>query len=81
MPEASPEMHDYFKTLDKGVENCSLLAEQARKKGYDPITTVSIPLAKNMAERVEGLISVAALQLKGSGLSQRITELENQYGS
>src|SRR3989338_1666358 len=81
MPEMTEKMASYFHSLDVGVKNCYDLAEQARKKGYDPLNTVSIPLAKNMAERVEGLISVVCPQIKNSGLSQRITEYESTYGS
>lgn len=75
------KMAKYFESLDNGVKLCYDLAENARKKGFDAVDTVSIPLAKNMAERVEGLISVVSPQIKNSGLSQRITQLESQYGS
>ncbi|MBI2659299.1 DNA polymerase II large subunit [Candidatus Woesearchaeota archaeon] len=55
-------------------------ANKARSKGYDPEDTVNIPLAKNMAERVEGLVSVAAPQIMSKGIPQRIKELEAIYG-
>ena len=41
---------------------------------------MNIPLAKNMAERVEGLVSVAAPQIMNCGIPERIKELEVIYG-
>lgn len=71
----------YFVKLDKELQECYKVAEEARKKGIDPADHVEIPLAANMAERVEGLISAAAPQIKGSGIVPRIQELEKQYGA
>ncbi len=81
MTALSPAMQAYFDHLDADVKRAYDLAETARQKGYDPEPHVSIPLAKNMAERVEGIVSVAAPQLKNSGVSNRIIELEKEYGS
>src|SRR3989344_2966723 len=81
MTDKSQSMEQYFAALDAGVKRCYAAAEQARSQGFDPVTTVSIPLAKNMAERVEGLVSVAAPALKNSGLSQRIITLEQIHGT
>ncbi|MBI2657841.1 DNA polymerase II large subunit [Candidatus Woesearchaeota archaeon] len=55
-------------------------ANEARAKGYDPEDTVNIPLAKDMAERVEGLVSVSAPKITNKGIPQRIKELEASYG-
>ncbi len=73
-------MEKYFSDIDKGVKQLYDLAGKARDQGLDPEPTVPIPLAKNMAERVEGLISVTQPQIKGSGISKRIEQLEEQYG-
>jgi DNA polymerase II large subunit len=81
MSNFSPKMKEYFDDLDKKIKFSYEIANSARAKGYDPDTKVEIPLARNMAERVEGLISVVAPQIKGSGVSQRINELEEKYGS
>ncbi len=75
------DIEQYFKNLEKELKKCYQTAEEARKKGYDPVEYVEIPLAANMAERVEGLISALAPQIKGSGVVQRIHELEKQYGA
>lgn len=70
----------YTKDILKKLDFAYKIANSARSKGYDPEETVSLPLAKNMAERVEGLISVAAPQIMNSGIPQRIKELEAIYG-
>lgn len=76
---ASDEMEKYFERLYSEVTDCYKIAEKARKKGFEPEQEVDVKLAKNMAERVEGLISAAAPQLLGSGMTDRIMELEKEY--
>ena len=71
----------YFAEIDAKVEQAYDVAGRARAKGLDPEERVDIPLARNMAERVEGLISAVAPQINGSGISRRIGELEKEYGS
>lgn len=74
-------MDKYFKEIDKNVKNLYEIAEKARKKGFDPADHVEIPLARNMAERVEGLVSAIAPQIKNSGVVKRIQEIEKEYGA
>jgi len=81
MVEASPEMQKYFDRLENDVKKAYEVAKKSRKKGYDPEEDVSVPLAKNMAERVEGLITSVAPQIGGKGVSERIRELEGEYGT
>ena len=78
--EASPIIKEYFKTIDEQVKYSYKIALKARKKGFDPEKEVPIPLAKNMAERVVGLISVVAPQILGTKVPERIIELEKEYG-
>lgn len=80
MAEASEAMEKYFSEINSKLEKCYDAANTARAQGYDPEDKVDIPLAKNMAERVEGLISAIKPEIIGSGLSQRIAELEKKYG-
>ena len=80
MIEASPEIKKYFDNLNKEIGVCYDLAKEARLKGLDPEDEVPIPLAKNMEERVVGLISVVAPQILGTNLTARILELENEFG-
>ncbi len=70
----------YSKILMEGIDKAYAMANSARAKGYDPEETVGMPLAKNMAERVESLVSVAMPQILNKGIPQRIKELENIYG-
>ncbi|MEK6963173.1 MAG: DNA polymerase II large subunit [Nanoarchaeota archaeon] len=78
---ASPKMQEYFAKLEKECFLLYDLASEARKKGFDPEETVEITIAKNMAERVIGLISVVAPQIKGSGAAERISDLEKEFGA
>ncbi len=73
-------MEEYFEEINKNVKNLYAIAEKARKKEFDPADHVEIPLAMNMAERVEGLVSVIAPQIKNSGVVKKIQELEEKYG-
>ena len=78
--QASKTMQKYFETLEKDCSRAYKIAEEARKKGYDPEENVGVTLAKNLAQRVIALISVVSPQLKDSGAEKRIVELEKQYG-
>lgn len=78
--DASPEIKKYFKRLDQEVKHSYEVASKARGKGLDPEKEVNIPLAKNMAERVVGLISVIAPQIVETNLPERINKLEKEYG-
>lgn len=74
-------MQEYFDLIKESVDKAYGLASLARKKSFDPIDSVEIPLAENMAERVEGLITTVAPQIKGVGMVERIFELEKEYGT
>ncbi len=73
-------MKKYFEELERETFAAYKLASKARNKGYDPHTKPEIVLAKNLAQRVIGLISVVAPQLQGPGAIKRIGELEKKYG-
>ncbi|MBU0536590.1 MAG: DNA polymerase II large subunit [Nanoarchaeota archaeon] len=81
MPETSPEMQQYFDNLDTDIKKSYDIAERSRNLGFDPEEYVDIPIARNMAERVAGLISDVAPQLKGTGMIHRIHELEQEHGA
>ena len=66
---ASEQMLDYFNSLEKDLQSAMEIAGNARKKGLDPQPFVEIPLAKDLADRVEKLIRV-------EGVAARIRELE-----
>lgn len=60
---------DYFEKLGKKTNELYKIANEARAKGFDPEIETEIPLAKNLAERVEGLVGP-------KGVAKRIKELE-----
>ncbi|MFC1685756.1 DNA polymerase II large subunit [Nanoarchaeota archaeon] len=72
-------MQKYFKEIENKVKVAYSLAGEARRKGYDPVSAVEIPLATSLAERVTGLISTKYAQLKDDKIVKRIRELETQY--
>ncbi len=78
--EMSEEMQAYTDSIFSQVQEAYTLAQQARSKGFDPEMDVNIPLAKNLSERVEGLVSAAMPQIRGKGIPQRIQELEQKFG-
>jgi DNA polymerase II large subunit len=77
----SKRMQSYFNYIDEETQKAFKVAEKAKKKGFDPEEFVEIKLARNMAERVVGIISVVAPQIINSGVTERIIELEKEYGS
>ncbi len=77
----SPRIKKYFDYLESQTQKAFSLATKARSKHFDPEDFVEIKLAKNMAERVVGIISVVAPQIVGSGVVERIIELEKEYTS
>lgn len=61
-------IEDYFYNLQKDVEKAYRISKKARKKGLDPVLEPEIPLAEDMAARVEGLVGP-------KGVASKIREL------
>jgi DNA polymerase II large subunit len=76
---ASPKLQKYFETVEAETMHALEIATKAREKKFDPEEKVDIPIAKNMAERVLGLISTVAPQLQNSNLVHRVMEFEKMY--
>lgn len=72
---------EYFKKIESDVNRAYKVAESCKSKGLDPEKHVEIPLAKDMAERVVGLISVVAPKIKETNIVDRIIELEKKYSA
>lgn len=72
---------EYKQSLHEQTKKAFAVADKARKFGFDPSDTVEIQIAQNMAERVVGLVSVMAPQIIGAGITERIIELEKEYGT
>ncbi|WP_292484500.1 DNA polymerase II large subunit [Methanohalobium sp.] len=68
---ASESMMEYFNNLENKLNHEIQIAGKARSHGKDPSSNVEIPVAKDLADRVENLIGV-------SGVAERIRELENE---
>lgn len=81
--EANKQIEEYFGKFDTDVKLCYNLASAARAKGFDPVDKVEIVLAKNLAERVVGLISTVAPEINETAekIVKRIEALEEEYGS
>jgi DNA polymerase II large subunit len=71
----------YYDLLEHEVEKLYVVARKARKKGLDPSLEVEVPLAQDMASRVESLVGppdIAPLirKLDKSGISREEVSLE-----
>ncbi|MBU0614689.1 MAG: DNA polymerase II large subunit [Nanoarchaeota archaeon] len=75
------QMDKYFEDIENNVNELYVIAGKSRAKGFDPDLAPEIPKAKNMAERVVGLISTVSPQIVNTPIPQRIQELEKQYGT
>jgi DNA polymerase II large subunit len=67
--QRSEAMEEYFGDLRKQLDEALDVARKARAEGIDPRTEVEIPVASDLADRVEALLGIP-------GLSVRIRELE-----
>ncbi|MBD3214534.1 MAG: DNA-directed DNA polymerase II large subunit [Candidatus Lokiarchaeota archaeon] len=56
MVEMSEEMNRYMEEIQKEVDNCYRIANQAREQGLDPEKYIESPQAKDLAGRVEKLV-------------------------
>ncbi|MBR9678810.1 MAG: DNA polymerase II large subunit [Nanoarchaeota archaeon] len=76
---ASDLINKYFEELELKSLKEFEIASKARAKNYDPKPIVEISLARNIGERVEGLVSAVHPEIKGTGIAERIVELEKKY--
>jgi DNA polymerase II large subunit len=61
----------YFARLEQRLDQAFETARAAKAKGYDPETEVEIPVAKDMADRVENILEIP-------GVADRVRELEGR---
>ncbi|PSQ40059.1 hypothetical protein BRD10_02775 [Halobacteriales archaeon SW_12_71_31] len=61
----------YFRRLEARLAEAREVAERAREQGHDPETTVEIPQARDMADRVEKVLGI-------DGVAARVRELEGE---
>ncbi|MBN1166767.1 MAG: DNA-directed DNA polymerase II large subunit [Methanospirillaceae archaeon] len=69
--ELSPRMEAYYNRLNTGLAAAMSVAKEARMVGIDPRTTVEIPIANDLADRVEAQVGIA-------GVAAKIRELEKE---
>ena len=65
----SPAMEAYEKSLLDELHRAIAIAKEARSQGLDPSLDVEIPIASDLADRVEVLVGI-------KGVAVRIRELE-----
>ncbi|RDI71791.1 DNA polymerase II large subunit [Halopelagius longus] len=61
----------YFTRIEDRLDEAFDTARAAKAQGYDPETEVEIPVAKDMADRVENILGIP-------GVAERVRELEGQ---
>ena len=66
----SPAMEAYEKSLMDDLLFAIAIAKKARSRGLDPSTDIEIPIASDLADRVEALLGI-------KGVAERIRELES----
>ncbi|CQH61752.1 DNA-directed DNA polymerase D large subunit (intein-containing) [Halobacterium hubeiense] len=66
-----PEDEDYFESLEAGLDEAFDVAERAKRRGEDPKPEVEIPVAKDMADRVENILGI-------DGVAERVRDLEGE---
>jgi DNA polymerase II large subunit len=64
-----PEDEAYFESLEAGLDDAFDVAERAKRRGEDPVPEVEIPVAVDMADRVENILGI-------DGVADRVRELE-----
>ncbi|MCP1662900.1 MAG: DNA-directed DNA polymerase II large subunit [Methanocalculus sp. MSAO_Arc1] len=69
LPAMSPAMEGYLASINAQLEEALSIARQARLLGFDPETVPEIPIANDLADRVEALLDLP-------GVAARIRELE-----
>jgi len=61
----------YFERLESKLDEAFAVANAARERGGDPTKEVEIPVAKDMADRVENILGI-------DGVAERVRELEGE---
>ena len=62
----------YFERLESQLDRAFAVAEDAKTRGGDPEPEVEIPVAKDMADRVENILGI-------EGVAERVRELEGEF--
>jgi len=65
-----PDDERYFERLEEGLDEALSVANEARSRGGDPTDSVEIPIARDMADRVENILGI-------DGVAERVREMED----
>ncbi len=71
MADISPHMQKYYDRLNAGLARAMEVAGEARKAGLDPETVIEIPIANDLADRVEAQVGI-------KGVAACIRDLESR---
>ncbi|WP_435077540.1 DNA polymerase II large subunit [Halococcus sp. AFM35] len=66
-----PDDERYFERIEGQLDEAFAVAEEARERGGDPTPDIEIPVAKDMADRVENILGI-------EGVAERVRELEGE---
>jgi len=69
--ELRPADERYFEGIEARLDEAIAVATEARERGDDPVPEVEIPVAKDMADRVENILGI-------EGVAARVRELEDR---
>ncbi len=72
----SSNMREYFSRLQGDIDVCYTIANEARKKGFDPEYKVEIPQALDLAARVEQLVGPKGIAPKIRTMTKQIGDRE-----
>ncbi|WP_248904157.1 LAGLIDADG family homing endonuclease [Halocatena marina] len=61
----------YFERIESRLDEAFAVAREAKQRGGDPKPDVEIPVAKDMADRVENILGI-------EGVAERVRELEGE---
>ncbi|RQD83217.1 MAG: DNA-directed DNA polymerase II large subunit [Methanocalculus sp. MSAO_Arc2] len=70
LPAMSGSMESYLGSINALLEDALTISREARSRGIDPVITPEIPIANDLADRVEALLDIP-------GVAARIRELES----
>ncbi|HZD42776.1 MAG TPA: DNA polymerase II large subunit, partial [Methanomicrobiales archaeon] len=66
--QVSPSTREYFERLNSALDKAIAVAKDARTRGLDPRVEVEVPIANDIADRVEALLGIAGV---AEGIRQR----------
>ncbi|WP_299334467.1 DNA polymerase II large subunit [Haloplanus sp.] len=67
----TPEDERYFERIERRLDEAFERAERAKSRGDDPQTEVEIPVARDMADRVENILGI-------DGVAERVRDLDGR---